>query len=515
MKLVFSYNIIEISNLAEQIFYDKFFILNLQHFSGWAFKDVLYYFKKLENMRIPHLTNHPYHGTTGPMSVEFFRYSSPLSEMYLEAASELNYLNPNNDLNGETQSGFSRSQGSIRDGLRCSTAKGYLRPVRHRDNLHVSLKSHVEKILIHPENKEAYGVLFLKGDKKYVVFASKEVILSAGAVQSPQILMLSGVGPEKELSKHKIDIIHNSPGVGENLQDHIASGGGTYLITNPVSNDSLSIIVPKFLQVDSIRKFAFNQRGPLYAMPACEIMAFINTKYQDPKEDRPDIQLFLASFADSSDGGLFGKRASGITDEYYGEVYEKILYKDAFMILPLLLRPKSRGKIVLKDKNPSSHPLIYPNYFDHPRDLEIMIEGSKFAYKLTQTKVFRALNATLNPATIPACAKFKTLSDEYWGCLARHYTQTIYHPAGTAKMGPASDPMAVVDPQLKLYGIKNLRVIDCSIMPTIPSGNTNIPTVMIAEKAADMIKLEYLGPPQQSRNKKKSNHIYKQNHNQW
>lgn len=332
-------------------------------------------------MRIPHLVNHQLHGTSGPMTCEFFRYASPLSEVYLEAATEINYLNPNNDYNGETQSGFSRAQGTIRDGLRCSTNKAYLRPIRHRDNLHVSLKSHVEKILINPTTKEAYGVLFAKENKKYAVFAAKEVILSAGSIQSPQILMLSGVGPENHLKELDIQVIHHSPGVGENLQDHIASGGGSYLITNPVSNESLSIIVPKMMQVDSIRNFAFNHRGPMYAMPACEIMAFINTKYKDPKEDWPDVQLFLASFADSADGGMFGKRASGISDDYYAEVYEQMLYKDAFMILPLLMRPKSRGRILLRDKNPLSHPLIYPNYFAHPRDLEIMVNFNEaFTY---------------------------------------------------------------------------------------------------------------------------------------
>ena len=247
--------------------------------------------------------------------------------------------------------------------------------------------SHVEKVLINPKTKEAYGVLFSKQDKKYAVFASKEVILSAGAIQSPQILMLSGVGPKEHLQEMGVEVIHDLPGVGRNLQDHIASGGGSYTITNPVSNESLSIIVPKVMQVNSIRNFAFNQRGPLYAMPACEIMAFINTKYQDPAEDRPDVQLFAASFADSSDGGLFGKRASGISDDYYAEVYEQILFKDAFMILPLLLRPKSRGRILLRDKNPQTPPLIFPNYFAHPRDLEIMV-GFVCSFRKKPKKLF-------------------------------------------------------------------------------------------------------------------------------
>jgi glucose dehydrogenase (acceptor) len=326
-------------------------------------------------MKVPHLRNNPLHGTTGPLHCEHFRYVSPLADIYLEAAAELNLLNAENDYNGASQTGFSRSQGSLRDGLRMSTAKAYLRPIRHRSNVHVSLKSHVEKILINPQTKEAYGVQFMKDDRRYVVFASKEVILSAGAIQSPQVLMLSGVGPRDHLEHHNIPVIHDLPGVGENLQDHVASGGGSYLITNPVSNDSLSIVVPKVLQVDSVRKFSFDHRGPLYAMPACEIMGFVNTKYQDPMDDRPDVQFFLASFADTSDGGLFGKRASGISDDYYAEVYEQILFKDAVMVVPMLLRPKSRGKILLRDTNSHSHPLIYPNYFDHPQDIKVMVSG--------------------------------------------------------------------------------------------------------------------------------------------
>lgn len=343
--------------------------------TGWGFKDTLHYFKKLENMQIPHLRNNPFHGTRGPMHVEHFRYVSPLSEFFLEAASEMKLLNPNNDYNGKTQTGFARSQGSLRDGLRMSTAKAYLRPVRHRANLHISLKSHVEKILINPQTKEAYGVQFAKDSKKYIVFANKEVLLSAGAIQSPQILMISGIGPSKHLEQKRIKVIHHSPGVGENLQDHIASGGGSYLITNPINNETLSIVVPKLLQVDTVREFAFEHSGPLYAMPACEIMGFVNTKYQNPAEDRPDVQFFLASFADSSDGGLFGKRASGISDNYYAEVYENIIFRDALMVLPLLMRPKSRGKILLKDNNPYSDPLIYPNYFSHPLDIKIMVNN--------------------------------------------------------------------------------------------------------------------------------------------
>ena len=152
------------------------------------------------------------------------------------------------------------------------------------------------------------------------------------------------------------------------------------------------------------------------------------------------------------------------------------------------MRPKSRGKVLLKDSDPSSLPLIYPNYFDHPDDVKVLVEGAKIGYEMSQTGTMRLLNATLNENGPPECLELGFLSDEYWECQIRRYTMTIYHPVGTAKMGPQSDPMAVVDNRLRVYGIKNLRVVDASIMPTITTGNTNAPVIMIAEKASDMIK---------------------------
>lgn len=185
---------------------------------GWSWKHVIHYFKKLENMRDPEFIHSDMHGTNGPLSVERFKFNSPLVKVFLEAASEMRYLNPYNEMNGKQQTGFSKPHGTIRDGLRCSTAKAYLRPAAHRKNLHVALNAFVEKILIDKTTKRAFGCIFKKDNQKYVVFASKEVILSSGAIQSPQLLKLSGVGPQDELLKHNIDVIFHSPGVGENLQ---------------------------------------------------------------------------------------------------------------------------------------------------------------------------------------------------------------------------------------------------------------------------------------------------------
>ncbi|GAB0093740.1 glucose dehydrogenase [Sergentomyia squamirostris] len=462
---------------------------------GWGHDSVLHYFIKSEGVREDNFAKSHYHGVHGPLSVEYFRFVSPLMELFLHAAAELGLLNPHGDYNGATQYGFARSQGTIRDGLRCSTAKAYLRPASHRKNLHISLNSHVHQILIDHHTKDAYGVVFAKHDwEPRAVYARKEVILCAGALQSPQLLMLSGVGPAHHLHHHGIPVIYDSRGVGENLQDHVAMGGGTYLIHNPISNDSISFVMPKLITVDAIREFVYHHNGPLYAMPACEVMAFINSKYQDPHEDWPDIQLFMAAYSDNSDGGMYSKRGSGMSHDYYASQYENIIYKDSFMIIPLLMRPKSRGRLLLRSKDPLDHPLIYPNYFDHPHDIDVLIEGAKFGYyHFARTKMMKLLNAHLLPFVIPGCAHIHYLSDDYWKCMAQHYTQTIYHPVGTCKMGPKHDKWAVVDPRLRVYGVRGLRVVDASIMPLIPTGNTNAPTIMVAEKASDMIKEDYLG----------------------
>lgn len=337
----------------------------------------MHYFKKSENAREESIVNSPYHGTDGYLTVEYFRHVTPLLDIFLSAAREMGVLHPDGDMNGRTQTGICRSHGTIRDGLRCSTNKAYIRPATHRPNLHILLQGFVERILINPHTKVAYGIVFSTAHHHHrVVHASKEVILSAGAINSPQLLMLSGIGPTIELMQHGIPIVQDAPGVGENLQDHVASGGGTYIIQNPISQESLSIIIPNLFNMDTVREFAFQRDGPLYAMPASEAMGYINTKFQDPSEDWPDVQLFLASFAESSDGGVFSRRGAGMSFEYYAHVYEPVIYKDAFMVIPLLMRPQSRGKIILNSADPREHPAIFANYFDHPRDLDILVSHS-------------------------------------------------------------------------------------------------------------------------------------------
>lgn len=340
---------------------------------GWNYDAILPYFKKSEDMRDPTYANTEYHGSNGYLTVEPFHSISAIADLALEAGREMGLINVDNDVNGRTQTGFTQTQGTVRDGLRCSTNKAFLRPAAHRPNLHIALNAFVERILIDPITKQTYGVVFSRDDESRVVYASREVILSAGAIQSPQLLMVSGIGPAIELMQHGIDVIQHVPGVGENLQDHIATSGTVYLIQNPLSHDTLSYIVPKLINFNTLREFTFEHKGPLYGMPAAEVMAYISSKYQDPAEDWPDLQIFFASYSDISDGGIFSKRGSGVSWEYYSSVYESIIYKDAIMIIPLLMRPNSRGRITLRSSDPKEHPIIYANYFDDPIDINILV----------------------------------------------------------------------------------------------------------------------------------------------
>lgn len=429
------------------------------------------------------------------MTVQDAPYHTPIGAAFLQAGEEMGY--DILDVNGDKQTGYAWFQFTMRRGTRCSTAKAFLRPVRLRQNLHISLFSHVTRILIDRETKRAYGVAFIKDTVKQVVYAKREVILAAGAVASPQLLMLSGVGAAKHLEEVGIDVVQDSPGVGRNLQDHIAVGGIIFQIDYPIS-----LVMNRLVNINSALRYAVSEDGPLTSSIGLEVVAFINTKYANATDDWPDIEFMMSSASIPSDGGTQVKRAHSITDEFYDEVFSHLTNKDVYGIFPMMLRPKSRGFIKLRSKNPLDYPIMVHNYLTHPDDVGVLREGVKAAIATAETKAMKRLGARFNSKPVPNCKHLPLFTDEYWDCYIRQYTMTIYHLSCTAKMGPASDPMAVVDPQLRVYGVEGLRVIDASIMPTVSNGNINAPVIMIAEKGSDMIKETWL--PKNSKRRKRS-----------
>ncbi|XP_072756188.1 glucose dehydrogenase [FAD, quinone]-like [Anoplolepis gracilipes] len=450
---------------------------------GWAYKDVLKYFKKLETIDMPELqSDTTYHGTKGPLHISYPLFHTPLAEAFLKAGKELKY--PILDYNGKNMIGFSYIQSTIANGTRMSSNKAYLHPIYNRKNLHVTRESMVRRVLIDPRTNRTIGVEFTKYGRIISVLANKEVILCAGAVGSPQLLMLSGIGPAKQLTKLGINVMRNAP-VGENLMDHVAFGGLTWMVNASVGIKFADIINPVHPYVAD---FLLRRTGPITIPGGCEALAFINTKDSKKRSGLSDMELLFIG------GGFKGDILLPIVmgfNSQMNQIWNKYLNKDGWSILPMLLKPKSRGRIRLLANNINVKPEIVPNYFDNAEDVKTMIAGIKAAIKVSQTKAMQTFGSQFCNDTLPGCEKYEYDSYAYWECAIRTVSCTIYHFSGTCKMGPRNDPTAVVDPKLKVIDIQGLRVADASIMPEIIAGHTNIPVYMIAEKVADMIKEEW------------------------
>ncbi|XP_015512595.1 glucose dehydrogenase [FAD, quinone]-like [Neodiprion pinetum] len=442
---------------------------------GWSWNEVLPYFKKSERFDIPELNNSTWHNRQGHVCVEYVPYHSPLANVFLRAGERLGY--PIVDYNGANQIGFSFIQVNMDKGARCSAAKAYLRD--QRPNLHVMTNARVTKILF-DENKRAYGVEYVRRKKFHQVRCSREVVLSAGTIDSAKLLMLSGIGPKEHLEELGIPVLKDSK-VGYNLYEHVGFLGLSFLV-----NQSVTLLPRQLARPGVLLDYVMNRKGPMTIPGGAEALAFIRSKYA--QDERPDIELLFASGSLHSDNGLTLRRALGITDELYNAVYKPIEGRDAWSIWPIVQNPRSVGRIKLKSKDPFQSPIIDPNFFSHPADLEIILEGVKLAINISQSEPFRKYGSRLHDIKIPGCRTLPFGTDDYWRCAIKHLPSMMNHEIGTAKMGPASDVDAVVDPQLRVHGVTGLRVADASIMPAIPTGHSNAVIYMIGEKAADMIK---------------------------
>ncbi|KAB0802554.1 hypothetical protein PPYR_04740 [Photinus pyralis] len=445
---------------------------------GWNYNDVLPYFMHAEsNMEIGTVADPGYHGTAGPMTVNKFRDQPELAQDILDAAKELGY-SVSNDLNGKFYDGFTIAQSTTRNGSRLSTAKAYLRPARSRPNLHIMLNSTATKIEFASDNrqKRVSAVQFFYNNKLFTVRVRREAILSAGAVNSPHLLLLSGVGPISELERVGIKQVHELPGVGHNLHNHVTFYLSFTMRNRKAIND---------LDWPTAMDYLLNRRGPLSSTGMSQVTGRINSKFADPSGNHPDLQFFFSGY-------LANCAASG--SYHTAQDPKQPNAPRTITMSPVVLHPKSRGRIGLSSKDPLEPPLIYANYLTEQEDIVPLVEGIRIAQRLANTKILRyKYGLDLVKGDYGDCDKKHAYdSDDYWVCAMLHSTGPENHQAGSCKMGPASDPNAVVDNKLRVHGIIGLRVMDASIMPSVVSGNTDATCVMIAERGVSFIKERWL-----------------------
>ena len=415
---------------------------------GWGWDDVMPLFRRTENWEgKPSKVR----GSGGALNVSESRVQRPVIDAWVEAAAQLGYKRTD-DYNGENQEGVGHFQMTMRNGRRCSSATAFLKPARNRPNLHVFTRARTLGLIM--EGRRAVGIRVRRGAEVIEARARYEVVLSAGALGSPHILMLSGIGAGAELSSHGIKVVHDLAGVGKNLQDHLQA--------RPVYKTRASTINSEtrhpLQYVGIAMQYALQRSGPM-AMAASLGTAFLKTRAE---LETPDIQFHLQPFSADSPG-------QG-THPF-----------SAFTASVLQLRPESTGHLALKSSSPEDHIAIHPNYLATKTDCDTIVAGVRIARAVCRADPVRSM-ITEEHAPGPGIDDSDDEAILEW---VRNTATTIYHPTGTCKMGP--DSLAVVDSRLRVHGIEGLRVADASIMPVITSGNTNAPAIMIGEKASDMI----------------------------
>ncbi|XP_039749003.1 glucose dehydrogenase [FAD, quinone]-like [Pararge aegeria] len=438
---------------------------------GWSYDDVLPYFIKSEKNLNKYSVDKEYHGVRGEQYVSWLPFVDDPALMLTEAFNEGGI--PRLDFNGATQSGAMQSQTTAVDGERASTNHVLIRPIRHkRPNLFIRTNSEVQKILI-DEYNNAYGVVFTKDNKEYKAYASKEVIVSAGVVNSPKLLMLSGIGPKEHLESLNIPVVKDLA-VGENLQDHVSFNG----MIVALSNETATTVCEEQILSD-IKEYAKmkSKNGPLSGLGPIMSAAFVKS---EPNLIAPDLQCqanHVPNWRQFIADPITSEKTAILPCAYYDAVVPRIMN----------LVPKSKGKLLLNKSDPHGPPIIHSNYLGDDRDIEPLMRGIRFLLSLENTEAFRSRGAYFVREKMPHCIQHDWGTDEYFLCLIRQYTSTTHHQVGSCKMGPKSDKKAVLDNELRVYGVKWLRVIDASMMPVVIRGNTNAPSIMIGEKGIESV----------------------------
>jgi choline dehydrogenase len=422
---------------------------------GWSYDDLHPYFLRSQNQERDGMDGH---AKGGPLNVSDVTEKHPVSDAVIEAGKAMGL--PHRDVNGEDQEGVAYYQLTVKNGRRCSAAVAYLNPAKKRQNLQIETKALAAKVLF--DGKRATGVEYTQNGQTITANARAEVILAGGAINSPQLLELSGIGHPDFLRNQGIDVVSALPGVGENLQDHFVIGNRYRMKPGSPSVNQQS---RGLAMIGEVFKYLIQRKG-LLTLSAAHVAAFIKTR---PELATPDVQyhilpatMDLQKMTESGDMEL--EKQPGIT------------------IAPCQLRPESRGTVHIKSAQHNAHPAIRPNYLHDPLDQQTAVAGLRWARELaSQPALAQYIEHELEPGEA-------LQSDDELLEFARETGGTIYHPVGTCKMGPDGDTMAVVDDKLRVRGVEGLRVVDASVMPRLVSGNTNAPTIAIAEKASDMIR---------------------------
>jgi choline dehydrogenase len=421
---------------------------------GWGWEDVRPYFLRAEHQERAGMDD--WHATGGPLNVSDVTQTHEVSDDVLEACIQAG-LPRNPDVNGADQEGACYYQLTVKNGQRCSAAVAYLHPAMGRSNLTVATKALASRILF--EGKRAVGVEYVQNGQKKTAMAAREVILAGGAINSPQLLQLSGVGPGALLAEHGIEVVSDLPGVGANLQDHYVIAMTWRLKAGTVSVNELTKGT-RFL--GEAFKYLFQRKG-LLSLSAAHIAAFCKSR---PDLASPDIQFHILP-------------ATMDTEKLMAEQKMELEGEPGLTIAPCQVRPESRGSIRIRCADPAAYPAITPNYLSDPLDQEVAVASLKWGRRIAGQP---ALEKWIDHAMLPGP---EIATDDALLEFARASGSTIYHPVGTCQMGHG--PAAVVDTQLRVRGVEGLRVVDASVMPRLVSGNTNAPTIMIAEKASDLI----------------------------